>query len=80
MAEGLGLRFDAATSGLFVWAKLPERVTSSDLVDRLLYEKNIFITPGSIFGTEGEGYVRISLCVSEDKLQEAIHRISDFTL
>ncbi|MEY2705091.1 MAG: hypothetical protein RL407_1153 [Bacteroidota bacterium] len=80
MAEQLGLRFDTSASGLFVWAKLPKQVTSSDLVDRLLYEKNIFITPGSIFGTEGEGYVRISLCVSEDKLQEAINRISDFTL
>jgi aspartate/methionine/tyrosine aminotransferase len=39
-----------------------------------LYDKNIFIAPGTIFGSNGEGYIRFSLCVSEDKIKEAISR------
>ena len=48
---------------------------SEDFTDELLYNKNIFVTPGSIFGTAGEGYVRISLCQEENKLIEALKRL-----
>jgi LL-diaminopimelate aminotransferase len=60
---------------LFVWAKIPENKTPEEIVDYLLYEKNIFITPGSIFGTNGKNYIRFSLCVNKEVIQEALERI-----
>ncbi|MDX1768274.1 MAG: aminotransferase class I/II-fold pyridoxal phosphate-dependent enzyme, partial [Arenibacter troitsensis] len=61
--------------GMFVWAKLPEGASSSEkFIDEVLYDKNIFITPGTIFGSNGEGYIRFSLCVTADKIKEAINR------
>ena len=75
LAKKLGCTYDENSVGLFVWAKLPSEVGSSeDFVDKILYEKDIFITPGTIFGTNGEGYIRFSLCVKEEKIQEAISR------
>ena len=60
---------------MFVWSKLPEGVTSAEkFIDDILYDKSIFITPGTIFGSNGEGYIRFSLCVKEDKIKEAIDR------
>ena len=75
LADHLGLTYDREAAGLFVWCKMPEGASAEELVDRLLYEKNIFITPGKIFGTEGNTYVRISLCLQEFKILEAINRI-----
>jgi aspartate/methionine/tyrosine aminotransferase len=61
--------------GLFVWAKLPNGITSAEkFIDDILYEKSIFITPGTIFGSNGEGYIRFALCVKEEKIEEAIDR------
>ena len=76
LAEKLGLEFEKDTAGMFVWAKLPQGKTSDELVDNLLYDKSIFVTPGHIFGTRGEGYVRFSLCVKEESIKEAIERLS----
>ena len=75
LADHLGLTYDRETAGLFVWCKMPEGTSAEELVDQLLYEKNIFITPGKIFGSEGNDYVRISLCLQEFKILEAINRI-----
>ena len=75
LADQLGLTYDREAAGLFVWCKMPEGASAEELVDQLLYEKNIFITPGKIFGTEGNTYVRISLCLQEFKILEAINRI-----
>jgi aspartate/methionine/tyrosine aminotransferase len=75
LADKLTLTYDIKASGLFVWCKMPEGKTADHLVDELLYEKNIFITPGKIFGSEGENYVRLSLCMPEFKILEAINRI-----
>ncbi|WP_026950368.1 pyridoxal phosphate-dependent aminotransferase [Algoriphagus mannitolivorans] len=75
MADLLGLSYDQKATGLFVWAKVQEGKSAEELVDWLLYEKNIFITPGQIFGSEGNGYVRFSLCMPEFKILEAINRI-----
>lgn len=75
LAEKLGCEVYAAGVGLFVWAKLPAGITSAeDFIDTILYEKSIFITPGTIFGSNGEGYIRFALCVKEEKIQEAIDR------
>lgn len=75
LADLLNLSYLKDSAGLFVWCKVPEGKTADELVDWLLYEKNIFITPGKIFGPAGEGYVRISLCMPEFKILEAINRI-----
>jgi LL-diaminopimelate aminotransferase len=75
LAEKLGCEVYAAGVGLFVWAKLPAGIESSeDFIDKILYEKSIFITPGTIFGSNGEGYIRFALCVKEEKIEEAIKR------
>lgn len=60
--------------GMFVWAKIPEGTTSEQLTDDILYNKDIFITPGTVFGSQGEGYIRFSLCVPEETIVEAIER------
>ena len=76
ICDKLKLKYDKNSSGMFVWAKIKSSdITSMQFVDNLLYNKEIFITPGSIFGTNGEGYVRLSLCLSKDKLNEALNKL-----
>ncbi|WGH74990.1 aminotransferase class I/II-fold pyridoxal phosphate-dependent enzyme [Tenacibaculum tangerinum] len=75
LAEKLGCSYDKHTSGMFVWCKLPDGKTSEEMIDDLLYNKHIFAAPGTIFGSQGEGYIRFSLCVPEEKINEAISRI-----
>jgi aspartate/methionine/tyrosine aminotransferase len=76
IAEGLNCTYDKNTAGLFVWAKLPEEQKSEKFVDHLLYNNDVFLPPGTIFGSLGEGYIRISLCVPESDLSEVLLRIS----
>lgn len=76
LAEKLGCTFNKEAVGMFVWAKLPFGNRSSEtFIDTFLIEKNIFLTPGTIFGKNGEGYIRFSLCIREEKIQEAIDRL-----
>lgn len=75
LAEKLNCTFDKNSVGLFVWAKLPGGVSSAEaFIDEILLDKHIFITPGTIFGSNGQGYIRFSLCVAEEKIEEAIKR------
>jgi len=75
LADKLNCTYDQNAVGMFVWAKLPSgSETSEAFIDKVLYEKNIFIAPGTIFGTNGEGYIRFSLCVTKEKIQEALQR------
>ncbi len=74
--DALGCTYNKNYGGLFVWAKLPEGKNATAFTDKLLYENDVFITPGNIFGSHGEGYIRASLCVSETILQEVLNRIS----
>ena len=68
--------FDEKQAGLFVWAAIPAGYKDGyELCDKVLYESNIFITPGGIFGNAGDKYVRVSLCSSLEKIEEAIERI-----
>ncbi|HRZ99055.1 MAG TPA: aminotransferase class I/II-fold pyridoxal phosphate-dependent enzyme, partial [Paludibacter sp.] len=68
--------FDKSQVGMFLWGKIPENYTNSgELADKVLYESNVFITPGFIFGDKGNRYVRISLCANEKVLGEALERI-----
>lgn len=64
---------DAA--GLFVWAKLPDGILDAEkFVDEILYSQHIFVAPGTVFGSNGQGYIRFSLCVDENKIIEALSR------
>ena len=76
IADKLNCSYDKNSKGLFVWAKLPNHIKSSEqYIDTLLKEKKIFIAPGTIFGSNGEGYIRFSLCIDEVKIDEALKRI-----
>jgi len=61
---------------LFVWAKLPPLVKSEEFIDTILKNNSIFITPGTIFGSNGEGYIRFSLCASTEDIEQAISRVN----
>ena len=77
LATLLKTDFDINTSGLFVWAKFRDTSKSSiQFTEEILNKHHIFITPGSIFGSQGEGYIRFSLCVEVEQISEAIKRIS----
>jgi LL-diaminopimelate aminotransferase len=76
LLELLGCDFSRDQVGMFVWAAIPAAYKDGyALSDRVLYEAGVFITPGGIFGPAGEKYVRVSLCSTEEKLQESIGRI-----
>jgi LL-diaminopimelate aminotransferase len=71
----LGMECAAPKAGLYVWPHIPEGQTSADFTMRLLERAAIAVTPGTNFGPHGEGYVRISLTVPDDRLEEAISRL-----
>jgi aspartate/methionine/tyrosine aminotransferase len=74
--RALGCTVDEKQVGLFLWGKIPEHFSDSGaLADKVLYETDVFITPGFIFGTAGQRYIRISLCATEERLREALKRI-----
>ena len=76
LATLMNATFDPNSVGMFVWAKLNDpSVVAEKYIDQILYEKDIFITPGTIFGSQGEGYIRFSLCVNEDQIRTAINRM-----
>ncbi len=73
----LGCTFDPEQQGMFLWGRIPEHYkTCEELTERVLHEARVFITPGFIFGSNGERYVRISLCAKEERMQEALNRIN----
>lgn len=72
----LGCTFDPSQVGMFLWGKIPADCEGSEaLADKVLYDANVFITPGFIFGSKGKRYVRISLCCNEKMLGEALERV-----
>ncbi len=74
--RALGCRFDPQQSGMFLWGRIPDDATSAeDICNRVLYEKRVFITPGFIFGSNGDRYIRVSLCATPANLREALKRI-----
>jgi len=75
LAQLLGCESSAGQTGMFVWTKVPEGTTSADFVDNLLHQHSIFAAPGFIFGSKGEGYVRFSLCATEENINRAIQRL-----
>ncbi len=78
LLELLGCSYDKKQAGMFVWAAIPsEEQDGYALSDKILYESNVFITPGGIFGSAGDKYIRISLCTTIEKIEEAIKRIQN---
>jgi LL-diaminopimelate aminotransferase len=75
IADALNCTYNKNAAGLFIWAKLPPHFKSEEFIDILLKENDIFIAPGTIFGSQGEGYVRFSLCASIEDLEEALARL-----
>ena len=69
----LGLEYAQNQAGLFLWGRLPEGENCYDFCDRLLYEKGIFLTPGGIFGSEGNRYMRLSLCAPQNVLETVLN-------
>ncbi len=73
--DTLGCSYDRSQVGLFLWGKCPSGTDGYRTCDRALYDHDVFITPGGIFGEQGKGYVRISLCSTEDILEQALRRL-----
>ena len=74
----LGCTFDPSQRGLFLWGRIPESIASSEaLADKVLYDARVFITPGFIFGSNGDRYIRISLCATEENMRQALDRIRE---
>lgn len=72
----LNCSYDKNQAGLFVWASIPSNYKDGyELSDIILHKSNVFITPGGIFGSAGDKYIRVSLCTTEEKFEEAINRI-----
>ena len=78
----LGVEYDRSSAGMFLWGKVPQNIIAGDgvsvgqvLSDKILYEAGVFITPGFIFGRNGENYIRISLCAKPEIIREAAERI-----
>ena len=74
----LGCTYDKNQVGMFLWGKIPASIQNvEDLTERVLHEARVFITPGFIFGSNGERYIRISLCAKEEKIEAALKRIEE---
>lgn len=74
----LGCTYDEKQVGMFLWGRIPESYSGSEeLADKVLYGANVFLTPGFIFGSQGERFIRISLCCNQDMLAEALRRIKE---
>lgn len=74
----LGCEYDRSQVGMFLWGRIPDKYDNAEqLTERVLHEARVFITPGFIFGSRGERYIRISLCANEEKLGEALRRIRE---
>lgn len=77
----LNCEFDKGQAGMFVWAKINQLYQNGyELSDAILHGSNVFITPGGIFGSAGDNYIRVSLCSTEEKIKESIERIKNVNL
>ena len=76
--DALGCTYDRSQVGMFLWGRIPDSIGNvEDLTEHVLHEARVFITPGFIFGSNGNRYIRISLCAKEEKIKEALRRIEE---
>ncbi len=78
IAKELDLSYQKNSTGLFIWAKRKDGKQAESLADKLLYEADIFVTPGKIFGSQGDSYLRFSLCVDSQTLEKSLARVKRF--
>ena len=79
--EALGCTYDEQQVGMFLWGRIPDSAESAEAIaNKVLYEARVFLTPGFIFGSRGERYIRISLCCKNEALQEALNRVKSLNL
>ena len=76
LVEALNCTICGEQTGMFIWARVPAGETSESFVDQVLHGLDIFVAPGMIFGSQGEGFVRFSLCATEEVIEKAISRVS----
>jgi LL-diaminopimelate aminotransferase len=75
----LNCNYDDQQAGMFMWCKMPAGYKDAyQLSDEILYNANVFLTPGGIFGKNGDHFIRLSLCSKENKIEEAIGRIKNY--
>ena len=78
--QELGCEYDKDQVGMFLWGRIPARyATAEELTEKVLHRARVFITPGFIFGSNGERYIRISLCAKDEKMEEALKRIKEMS-
>jgi LL-diaminopimelate aminotransferase len=75
----IGIECEAPKATIYVWAKVPVGYTSAEFAEKVLTEAHVIVTPGSGYGPDGEGYIRISLTTPDNQLLEAVRRISAST-
>ena len=79
--QALGCTYDEQQVGMFLWGRIPDSAASAEAIaNKVLYEARVFLTPGFIFGSRGERYIRISLCCKNEALQEALNRVKSLNL
>jgi LL-diaminopimelate aminotransferase len=74
----IGLRVSPPKASLYVWAGLPRGVRSIEFAERVLDQAGVVVTPGIGYGTQGEGYVRLSVSVPDERMDEGIRRLQEF--
>ena len=74
--QKIGLHVDPPRASLYVWARVPEGYTSAEFTAKLLDEQNVVVTPGNGYGPSGEGYIRLSLTISDENLEEGLRRLT----
>ncbi|MBQ2123758.1 MAG: aminotransferase class I/II-fold pyridoxal phosphate-dependent enzyme [Bacteroidaceae bacterium] len=76
--QALGCTYDEQQVGMFLWGRIPDTIAhAEELTETVLHKARVFITPGFIFGSNGERYIRISLCAKKERMQEALQRINE---
>ncbi len=77
--QSIGLHVDPPKASLYVWANVPDGYTSAEFAERLLDECDIVVTPGTGYGKNGEGYIRLSLTIEDEQLEEGLRRLVSWT-
>lgn len=81
LLDVLNCRYSTEATGMFVWGRVPDEVEDVEkFLDYILYEAHVFLTPGKIFGSNGERYVRVSVCATEEQIQKAIQNIKSLVV
>ena len=76
----MGLKVDPPRASLYVWARIPSGYTSAEFAELLLEERDVVVTAGNGYGPSGEGYIRLSLTISEDDLDEGLRRLQGWEI